>query len=242
MFSDLKNKLSSIFLSEKIVNVDGQNLKPDSKFDRAVKILRDGYGLERSMLSGTSIDIEGEPIPWFTYPAIEYLKQLDLSRKRIFEYGSGNSTIYWSRVSKSIVAVEDNRSWFKIVNNNRIKNLILLLKEDKKSYCESLLAEKGKFDIIVIDGKYRDICSSIALKKLKSTGFIILDDSERVNKYPDYQLAVNTLKKANLIQIDFCGFNPINDYTKSTSFFLKRKYNFRAKKQYYQPVNVIGQM
>lgn len=35
----------------------------------------------------------GEEVPWYTYPAIEYLSHLDLSGFRVFEYGSGNSTI-----------------------------------------------------------------------------------------------------------------------------------------------------
>ena len=39
------------------------------------------------------VNENNEPIPWFTYPSIQYLDQLDLSEKTIFEWGSGNSSL-----------------------------------------------------------------------------------------------------------------------------------------------------
>ncbi len=49
---------------------------------------------------------DGEPIPWFTYPAIRFLEQEITKDLSIFEYGGGQSTLYWSRRVKHIASVD----------------------------------------------------------------------------------------------------------------------------------------
>ena len=75
-----------------------------------LKILEFDYGHFLSTIQYSSVDKDNNPIPWYTYPAIEYLKQLDFSEKSIFEYGSGNSTIFWSKVAKSVISVENDEN------------------------------------------------------------------------------------------------------------------------------------
>ena len=74
------------------------------------------YGQLNSMEHKASIDGNGRPIPWYTYPAIEYLSNLDLSQKRVFEYGSGNSSLWWATRCQEIVAIELDREWYNKVN------------------------------------------------------------------------------------------------------------------------------
>ena len=214
----------------------------NDKLQRATRILENDFALKKSIFENTSVDKFGNPIPWFSYPAIEYLKQLDFSKKTIFEFGAGNSTLFWSNNAKKIISVEDNKKWFNQISKNNKPNIHLVLRESKSEYCNEIFRYNKKFDVIVIDGKYRDICSLNAVKKIKNNGIIILDDSERISAFPDYQIAIKAFKKANLIQIDFCGFNPINDYTKATSFFITRNFNFKALNNWYQPKNIIGQL
>src|SRR5262245_31531933 len=78
---------------------------------RAAKILWFSYGHLKSVRAGRSVDAAGRPIPWYTYPAIEYLRQLDLSEKTVFEYGSGNSTLFWAECAARVVTVEDDERW-----------------------------------------------------------------------------------------------------------------------------------
>jgi hypothetical protein len=57
----------------------------------------------------------------------------------------------------------------------------------------------------------------------------------------EYVDAVNNLKKGDLIQVDFYGFCPMNNYTKTTSLFLSRDFNFKS--QYIvQPINGWGNL
>ncbi|HUQ21233.1 MAG TPA: hypothetical protein VM099_16555, partial [Gemmatimonadaceae bacterium] len=35
------------------------------------------YGWLKSLIGGKPVDKDGMPVPWFTYPAIDFIKQLD---------------------------------------------------------------------------------------------------------------------------------------------------------------------
>jgi len=86
---------------------------------RVARILCFSYGHLNSVSKKRSIDAGGEPIPWYTYPAIEYIKQLDFRYKSVFEYGAGNSTIFWSRIADHAVSVEDDEIWHETVSRLR---------------------------------------------------------------------------------------------------------------------------
>lgn len=51
----------------------------------------------RSRISGFSQDALGNPIPWLTYPAIEFLKSYVRPGMRILEFGTGASTVWFVR-------------------------------------------------------------------------------------------------------------------------------------------------
>jgi hypothetical protein len=53
----------------------------------AARILWFQYGHLQSVRVRESIDGSGEAVPWYTYPAIEFLKQFDFTEKSVFEYG-----------------------------------------------------------------------------------------------------------------------------------------------------------
>src|SRR5690348_5384859 len=66
------------------------------------------YGWLRSWWQGRPVDALGAPIPWITYPAIDFLSQFDYSDASVFEWGSGFSTLWWSKRCRHIVSVESN--------------------------------------------------------------------------------------------------------------------------------------
>ena len=78
---------------------------------RLYRILTVDYGYLKSAAAMRSVDSAGSPVPWITYPAIEFLKQLDLRDKTVFEYGCGGSTVFWSGVAKRVDSVEDNEAF-----------------------------------------------------------------------------------------------------------------------------------
>lgn len=58
-----------------------------------------------------------DQIPWMPFQAREYVeKRLD-STARVFEYGSGGSTLYWARRVASITSVEHDADWYETVSS-----------------------------------------------------------------------------------------------------------------------------
>ena len=95
-------------------------------------ILSKIYGQYKSIKNSSSINERGEPIPWYTYPAIEFLNQFNFSTKKVFEFGSGNSSLYWSERCLSLISIEHEDVWFKKMNDNIGNNQSLFLKKNKK--------------------------------------------------------------------------------------------------------------
>ena len=180
-----------------------------------LKILAFGYGQFKTMLEWAAVDASGNPIPWFTYPAIEYLRQLDLSDARVFEYGSGNSSIYWATRCRQLVTVEDDAEWAEAMRP-RLPGSVNYLVRSGEDYPRAILETDDRYDIIVVDGSRRKSCARFALERLSDTGFIIVDNSDWMPN------TTALLRESGLIQVDMSGFGPINGYTLTTSFFLTR--------------------
>jgi hypothetical protein len=191
-----------------------------------------GYGQWRTSFTHTSIDAHGAPIPWFTYPAIEYLNGLDLSQMSVFEFGSGNSTRYWAQHVERVVAVEDNPVWAANVRHDCAENTTILIAESAATYSELMMKENDSFDIIVIDGTDRLGCARAIAGRLRAGGFVILDDAD------EHVEAAEVLRQYNLLEVDFAGFSPIISYTKTTTFFFDPQFRPKPRKKQMPPHSV----
>ena len=212
------------------------------KFQKFIDIWAKEYAIERSIDKKLCEDKDGNPLPWYTYPAIEYLTQFDFQHKKIFEYGCGYSSQFWAQRAEKVVSIEDNKEWFeRWIDEFKEKNLFIHWRDEGEIYEQAIFEEDDKYDVIVIDGKRRAQCAIAAVQKLADGGMIILDDSDRINTSVEYVEAVECLKKADLIQIDFYGFCPMNNYTKTTSLFISRNFNFKSLYKV-QPINGIGNL
>lgn len=129
--------------------------------------------------------------PWWSYKAIYHVDKI-VEGKKIFEFGTGGSTIRYSKLAKSIVSVEDDFNWFetmkiKLVDLN-INNVELIFAEfnfrspknfESSEYLNSV--NRYTFDIIIIDGqdhtfKERITCFRHVEPLMKPGQFIIVDD------------------------------------------------------------------
>ncbi len=122
---------------------------------RLSRLLWLDYGHLDSVITQASIDGAGQPVPWYTYPAIEYLRHLDFSTTTVFEYGCGNSTLFWGRVAREVVSVEDNRAWFDQMSARVPANCRLILEPDLSAFVDTIRKFPDPFDIIVVDGPAR---------------------------------------------------------------------------------------
>jgi hypothetical protein len=177
---------------------------------------KNDYGYLASVKAQKPIDFYGRPIPWFTYPAIEYLESLNLSNANIFEWGSGNSSAYFSERCLSIESIETDDQWYEYQLEIAKPNQVVHLRHEASDDYHLAINEGQHiaYDIIIIDGKQRVRCCSEAIAKLDRGGLLILDNSDW------YPRLCESLRKKNFVQIDFHGHGPINPYTWTTSLFM----------------------
>jgi hypothetical protein len=204
-------------------------LKP-STWRPSVRVARSlwfEYAHLKTVARRSCIDAAENPVPWYTYPAIEYLKQLDFSGRSVFEYGSGNSTLFWASVAGRVVSVEDDEKWHAIVAPQLPAHCELVLETDVGAYGAVIQRYPEQFDVIVVDGAARGNtrlnCSRLALRQLREGGMIILDNSDWLPE------SARALRDGGLIQVDMTGFAPISAQTQTTSFFLHRAFNFTPR-------------
>ncbi len=212
------------------------------KFKKFIEMWQKDFGIEKTIDEKVCVDRDGNPVPWYTYPAIEYLAQFDYSDKKVFEFGCGNSSLFWAKRAKKVVSVEDNTTWFeKWKREFKEPNLDIRWRDEGEGYPNAIFEDSEDYDVIVVDGKMRAECAAAAVERLAPGGMIILDDSDRINTSQEYVQAVENLKKGNYLQVDFYGFCPMNSYTKTTSVFFSRDFAFQSLYKV-QPVNGWGNL
>ena len=69
----------------------------------AMRAFNRNHAVYRSLRRDEPVDTSGARVPWFTYPAIDYLAAFDFSDRVLFEYGAGQSTLYWATRFKRVV-------------------------------------------------------------------------------------------------------------------------------------------
>lgn len=174
-------------------------------------------GLARSQRQDASVTADGEPVPWITFPARDYLSQLDFSNASVLEYGGGLSSLWWARRAASVITVESDAAWADVVRAKAPENLRLIGPVSLEEYARAPLAEGRTFQVIVVDGKQRKECAEAALPHLDPAGLLVLDNS-------DWHPGICAwLRERGMLEVDFHGFGPINDYTWTTSVFFRAR-------------------
>lgn len=176
-------------------------------------------GWFESFLLLQSVDKNKNPIPWFSYPFIDFLTPRLTKDLVLFEFGSGNSTLFFAKRVKEVISVEHNKEWYQIVNSTKPSNVKLIQTEsdsvtDYVGYFSNL---KEKVDIIIVDGLHRNECLINSINKLSENGVIILDDSER----NEYEQGKDFLLNNNFNSIEFWGIAPTVLFKKCTTLFYK---------------------
>lgn len=126
-------------------------------------------------------------LPHIPFAAARFIEAGLLTlESRVFEWGSGGSTVWWAKRSGFFVSVENHPVWYAKVKAALKEHGV----EDK---CEHLLRPKGRngfasyvsaidpyesFDIVFVDGRERAACLKRAVKKVKSGGYVVLDNPD----------------------------------------------------------------
>jgi predicted O-methyltransferase YrrM len=152
-------------------------------------------------------------LPWFSFGAIDFLSGFLRPTMRVFEYGSGGSTLYFADRTAEVVSVEDNAEWKSRVQlavdrpNIRLELHPFDFERNTINFGQSayLHALDQRYDVIVVDGTelswpVRLDCFARAQHFIKPGGVIVLDDAWR------YPLA-RVMSHANICR-DFKSVGP----------------------------------
>ncbi len=213
-----------------------QSLSPVRKAWRALRLLvqpalarklgtliTDGYladiGWVRSVREDAIIDARGEPLPWATYPFIDFLGPRLQPGWRVFEYGAGASTVYFARRVKAVTAVEHDELFAARLRPELPVNASLLVRAaGSESYALALMECAPAPDIVVVDGVDREQCIQAALDRLPPAAVLVLDDAERA----EYATSIAQLKNKGFRVVEFWGLAPGLVRRKCTAIFYRR--------------------
>lgn len=209
------------------------------KLDTIAKLIKDNssYLVESGWLKSASmnqaVDRNGNPVPWLTYPLIQFIEPKLSSDLSMYEYGSGNSTLWFAKFVGTIRSIEHDLEWFKKINQNMPTNVTLVHKsvdqkmayheltymgfQDEEQYTEDIKHNFSRYDIILVDGIYRNRAIVNASQCVTDRGVIILDNVDYVEAREGREYLTNMGYRS----VEFWGMCPIVHHDSCTAIFYR---------------------
>ena len=185
--------------------------------------LRKDFGFLESAKNQMPVNGDGEVMPMYTYPCYEYLNSIDWEGADVFEYGTGFSTVWWKNHGANLYGVEHNKQWYEKIKVQKLGDILLSNNVDEYPNTINRTFNAKSFDVIVIDGLVRYECVKPAVNKLKPGGIIIFDNSDW------HRNTKELLDTKGLIPIHFHGFKPTHVDSQTTSVYMHKEFNRKAK-------------
>jgi hypothetical protein len=164
----------------------------------------------------TARDAAGNPIPWFTYPAIRFLQERARRDWRVLEFGAGIGTLWWSRHVGAVTAIEHDAAWAAQVSTQCDATLLRADGGDADAYVGAARG-LGMFDLVIVDGLYRNECLAAAPALLSDRGAIVLDDAQR----EEYRPGVDALRALGFRVLELHGPQPVSKHPGCTAFLYR---------------------
>ncbi len=210
--------------------------QPPSRDQRAKHWM---YSLTRAY---DSLAIAELDVPWWTYRAVDvveaYLSGLAARPEpvRVFEYGSGASTLWLAKRAGEVHSVEHHRGFgehlrpslaplanvdFRIVEPTPSDAPVVGSRKegagglDFAGYVASIDDVGGEFSLIVIDGRAREACLERARHRLEPGGVIVFDNTRR-RRYRE------AIQRSGMVERRLTGLTPTLPYPDQTSILTAR--------------------
>jgi hypothetical protein len=174
-----------------------------------------------TMTRGECIDRAGNPLPWLTYPMIEFIQQRLDPGMKVFEFGTGGSTLWWAQRVREVITIEHDPVWHERISPQLPENVTSVLQTsiDDGTYASQIRNHHKRFDIVVIDGRDRVKCAMNSIDALTDNGIIVWDNTDRAQ----YRDGIEYLHQQGFKRIAFSGLNPLVSFRCETSIFYRRE-------------------
>jgi len=187
-----------------------------ARYEAATSGYFDAMGWFATRATRRATDARGEPIPWFTYPAIALLESRVRDASRVLEFGSGMGTLWWSERVAEHVAIEHHAGWADMI---AAQSRATIHRADGATP-EAYLAPTrglGAFDIVIVDGIHRNECLVAAPGLLATDGVVILDDAQRA----EYAPGIDALRAQGFRFLPLHGPQPVSKHAGCTAIFYR---------------------
>lgn len=153
--------------------------------------------------------------PLLTYGFIEWLEEQDVKEKTLIEFGSGDSTIFFSNKFKKVITYEDNLHWLQRIKSFNLPNVEA--KQLDFSFYKQNSESFKDVDFILIDNdpremNYRLYVAEVLIEKINYRNNLILDNGNWNGEAYFY------LRSKYRNFKDFIGFNKRGENTVTTIF------------------------
>ena len=174
----------------------------------SLRVLRE-EGWLRSYREGRPVTRGGQPLPWFTYAAIGFLEERLPRDAMVFEFGAGNSTLWFAQRCVRVVSVDPNREWAERIGAIAPANAEVVFHghpSDRDGYVSEIASRGVRWDVVVIDSAWRGESGRVAVENLSDRGVIVWDNSG----LPDFAGYMrDTFAPAGFKELPFGGLVPI---------------------------------
>ncbi|MEY2943275.1 MAG: hypothetical protein RLY97_1289 [Pseudomonadota bacterium] len=143
------------------------------------QLLRNGPKAIFSWIIGSTAEV-----PWISYDGRKVMFKHLTKNSRVLEFGSGRSTMWLCRHAGYVVSVEENEGWYNMISSQIMQNTNVEyhFANTKEEYIAA--AGDTQYDLILVDGRWRDTCTDFAMQHLAPGGAIYLDNADKsVNEY-----------------------------------------------------------
>lgn len=205
--------------------------------------LRDYPAWRRALEAGNPLD---DAQPWITFAATRFLRRIVSHGTRVFEWGSGGSTLFLANLGAETTSIEHDPAWHARVAprlDARLDRpdvrLIEPVPVDRppaaddpgqfgssdpryrgmsfEAYVRAIDGfADGSFDLVLIDGRARPACIRRAIPKIRRGGWLMLDNADR----PHYARGIRLLE-TGFTRRDFAGPIPYVEHFVCTSAWRK---------------------
>lgn len=142
-------------------------------------------------------------LPWMDKSEIGLIISYLKPSYKMFEWGCGGSTLYFSKYVSLYRSVEHNEKWFNKISPKIEKNTELYLYNNTDNYISYINAVKKHntiYDAILVDGRQRLACAIAAKDFIKPNGILFVHDYFNREYYSDienFYVLVDSIKNTS---------------------------------------------
>ena len=126
--------------------------------------------------------------PWIPFSARKALSEVLSNDWRVWEIGAGFSTLWMAPRVRSLVSIEASREWYEklsaIIRAEGISNVDLRFEWEASRMSDFSELGASSLDLLFVDGGPRGLCLQRGFEKVKSGGYIYLDNWDTEDFWP----------------------------------------------------------